>query len=153
MAKKVDNGTRGGSPADSTRSTEGSSQDPIILSDDESMGAESKTDYSDLSVDLRAKSDSNSPHVASSDNDSSIVDGAKLQLAADRLSLNVIKEAEDEGIDVFTKGDDNGDVDARSTKRSRPSAISYNNLASDSNVGVSELQDSQPNHAQSLQPG
>jgi len=41
--------------------------DPIILSDGEYMGAESKTDYSDLNIDLRAKSDSNSPHVTNSD--------------------------------------------------------------------------------------
>lgn len=80
IAEKVDHGTRGGSPADSARSIEGSSQgehsaflhlartlthpipDPIILSDDESVGAESETDYSDLDVDSRAKSDSGPPH-------------------------------------------------------------------------------------------
>jgi hypothetical protein len=38
--------------------------DPIMLSDDESVGAESETDYSDLDVDLRAKSDSGPRHVA-----------------------------------------------------------------------------------------
>lgn len=41
--------------------------DPIILSDDESVGAESETDYSNLEVDLTAKSDSSSPHIADSD--------------------------------------------------------------------------------------
>jgi hypothetical protein len=64
MAGKVDNGTRGDSPVDSSRSTVGSTQgehttflnlagllthtipDPIILSDDESVGTESETDYS-----------------------------------------------------------------------------------------------------------
>jgi len=37
--------------------------DPIILSDNESVGAKSETDYNDLDVDLKAKSDSNSTHV------------------------------------------------------------------------------------------
>jgi hypothetical protein len=64
MAEKVDNGTRSDSPVDSSRSTMGSTQgkhttflnlagllthtipDPIILSDDESVGTESDTDYS-----------------------------------------------------------------------------------------------------------
>jgi hypothetical protein len=59
---------------------------------------------------------------------------------------------EDEGIDVFAKGDDADDADTRSTKRSRLSAISCNNPASDSNVSVSELQDGQHDSAQSLQP-
>jgi hypothetical protein len=36
--------------------------DPIMLSDDESVGAESETDYSDLDIDPRAKSDSGPPH-------------------------------------------------------------------------------------------
>jgi hypothetical protein len=45
--------------------------DPIILSDDESVSAESETDYSNLEVDLTAKSDSSSLHIADSD----IVDG------------------------------------------------------------------------------
>jgi hypothetical protein len=45
--------------------------DPIILSDDESAGAESETDYSNLKVDLTAKSDSSSPHIA----DSNMADG------------------------------------------------------------------------------
>jgi hypothetical protein len=46
--------------------------DPIILSDDESAGAESKTDCSDLDVDVRAKNDSDPPHVA----DSELADGS-----------------------------------------------------------------------------
>ena len=37
--------------------------DPILLSDDESVGAESETDYSDLDVDPRAKSDSGLSHL------------------------------------------------------------------------------------------
>jgi len=85
--------------------------DPIILSDDESVSAESETDYSNLEVDLTAKSDSPSPHIAdsdivdgegfgfgttyisdrlvadhqgdSNDSDSGVADSARLQLAAD----------------------------------------------------------------------
>ncbi|KAF4633077.1 hypothetical protein G7Y89_g5046 [Cudoniella acicularis] len=63
------------------------------------------------------------------------------------------KEAEDEGVDVFVKGDNDDNADTRSTKRSGSSTISYNNLASNSNVSVSELQDGQHDSAQSLQPG
>jgi hypothetical protein len=45
--------------------------DLIILSDNESVDAESETDYSNLDVSLRAKSDSDSLHIA----DSELVDG------------------------------------------------------------------------------
>jgi hypothetical protein len=45
--------------------------DLIILSDDESIGAESESNYSNLDIDLRAKSDSDSLHVA----DSELADG------------------------------------------------------------------------------
>jgi hypothetical protein len=38
-----------------------------ILSDDESMSVQSEADYSGLEVDLRAKSDSDSPHMADSE--------------------------------------------------------------------------------------
>jgi hypothetical protein len=37
--------------------------DPIILSDDESIGTESNTDFSSLNIDLIAKRDSNSLYV------------------------------------------------------------------------------------------
>jgi hypothetical protein len=57
--------------------------DPIILSDDESAGAESETDCSDLDVDVRAKSDSDPPHVADSELADSIGSGAAL--VSDRL--------------------------------------------------------------------
>ncbi|KAH9205202.1 hypothetical protein DL95DRAFT_470777 [Leptodontidium sp. 2 PMI_412] len=67
IAVLVDNGSRGGSPADSSCSDVGSSQDPIILSDDEPAGAESETDCSDIDVDVRAKSVSDPPHVAGSE--------------------------------------------------------------------------------------
>ncbi|RDL30225.1 uncharacterized protein BP5553_10503 [Venustampulla echinocandica] len=207
-AGKVDSGTRGSSPVDCNRSTEGNTQDPIILSDDESVGADSETDYSNLDVNL-TKSDSYSLHVAGSDpagsngfglattlisdrlvayhqddaNDNVIADKARLQLATDRprsaspgygpvthqarplrvnteiaqrtasyVDLGVTEEVEDEGIDVIAKGDDDGDADTRSTKRSRSSAISCNNSASDSNVSVSELQDGQHDSAQFPQP-
>ncbi|KAG4423697.1 hypothetical protein IFR04_003122 [Cadophora malorum] len=46
----VDNRTRGGSPTSSNPSAAESNRDPIILSDDESMSAESETDYSNLEV-------------------------------------------------------------------------------------------------------
>ncbi|PVH70289.1 hypothetical protein DL98DRAFT_141046 [Cadophora sp. DSE1049] len=103
----VDNRTRGGSPTGSSRSTAGSN--PIILSDDDSVSAASETDNSNLEVDLTAKSDSSSPHIAesdmvdgegvgfgttyisdclvadyqhdSNDSDSGVADGARLQLA------------------------------------------------------------------------
>ncbi|KAH8593858.1 hypothetical protein B0O99DRAFT_688292 [Bisporella sp. PMI_857] len=65
-ANMVNDGTRGGSPTNSSRSTAGGSRDSIILSDDESAGAESETDYSNLEVDL-AKCDSSSPHITDSD--------------------------------------------------------------------------------------
>ena len=42
-----------------------------MLSDDESGGAESETDCSDLDIDVRAKSDSDPPHVS----DSELADG------------------------------------------------------------------------------
>jgi len=45
--------------------------DLIILSDDESAGAESETNYSDLDVDVRAKSDSDPQHIT----DSELADG------------------------------------------------------------------------------
>lgn len=84
--------------------------DPIILSNDESVSAESETDYSNLEVDLIAKSDFSSPYITdcdmvdgegfdsgtvyisnrliadhqdnSNDSNSGLADGARLQLAA-----------------------------------------------------------------------
>ncbi len=38
--------------------------DPIMLNDNDSLDADSETDYSDLDVDLRAKCNSDSSHVA-----------------------------------------------------------------------------------------
>jgi hypothetical protein len=180
--------------------------DPIILSDDESAGAESETDCSDLdlNVDVRAKSDSDPPHVADSeladgdgfglgaalisnrlvtdhqddDNDhNGVIDKTQLRLSADRPrpaspdpgsdthqasklqvntdiiqestsydNLDVTKELEGEGFDVFAEGDD---VDSRSTKGRRLSAVSDKNPASGSNI--SGLQDGQPDDTQSPQ--
>ncbi|KAH6672626.1 hypothetical protein B0J14DRAFT_78188 [Halenospora varia] len=116
------------------------------------------------------------------DNDSGVVDGARLQLATDlqmsaspghgsvkhqaspmRVNseitqgsasyddLDVTKEAEDEGIDVFA--DDEDDADTCSTRRSGSSAVSSDNPASDSNVSLSELQGSQLDSTQPPQPG
>ena len=59
-----------------------------MLSDDESAGAESETDCSDLDVDVTEKSDSNPPHVADSnvaDGDSS---GSGVTLISDRLATD-----------------------------------------------------------------
>jgi hypothetical protein len=71
--------------------------------------------------------------------------------SANYVDLDVTKEVEDKGIDVFAKGDDDDDTGTRSMKRSRPSAISCNDPASDSDVSVSGLQDGQHDSAQSPQ--
>jgi len=179
--------------------------DPIILSDDESVSAESETDYSNLEVDLTAKSDSSSPHIAdsdmvdgegfdsgtayisdrlvadhqdnSNDSDSGLADGARLQLAAglprsaspgqgsvthqaspkrvntemtqgsaSYSGLDVTKGAEEEDIDVLS--DDEDGADTYSTKTSGSSAISSENLASDSNISLPALQDGQRDSTQ-----
>jgi hypothetical protein len=207
MADIDEIGTRGGSPTSSSRPTAGSGRDPIVLNDDESVDAESETDYSSLEVDLTTKSDSSSPHIADNDmadgegfvsgtiyisdrivanhqdndNNSGVVDGARLQLAADvpmlaspghgpaihqasptRVNIEIIqgsasyddldvaKEAEDEGIDVFADDEDGADT---CSTRSGSSAVSSDNLASDRNVALSELQVGQHDSAQSPQPG
>ncbi|KAG9228023.1 hypothetical protein BJ875DRAFT_490345 [Amylocarpus encephaloides] len=185
-ANMVNNGTRGGSPSNSSRSTARSSRDPIILGEDESIGAESETDYGSLNAALTAKSDSSSPHIADSDmadddNDSAIVDSATLQLAADLPmsaspgngtvthqaspmqvnteitqgsasydDLDVTKEAEDEGIDVFADNED--DTDTCSTRRSRSSAVSSDNPASDSNPGLAAASHHQSDLTNDLVP-
>jgi hypothetical protein len=184
--------------------------DPIILSDDESAGAESETDCSDLDVDVRAKNDSDPPHVADSeladgsgsgsgsgaalisdrlvtdhqDDDNNynngIVGKTQLRLSTDRPrlaspdpgsdahqasklqvntdliqgatsydNLDVTKELEGEGFDVFAERDDDDDDDTRSTKGRTLSAVSDKNLASSSNI--SGLQDGQPDDTQSPQ--
>ncbi|KAH6662076.1 hypothetical protein B0J14DRAFT_707848 [Halenospora varia] len=187
------------------------SKPKLVVGPDEYVGAESKTDYSDLDTDLTAKGDSHSLYIADSDladsdgfgfgsgttlisdhlaanhqddgNDNGIADGAKLQLAANCLrsaspghrsithqasplrmnteiiqgsasyvDLDVTKEVEDEGADIFANGDDD-DADTCSPKRSRSFTISCNNPASDSNVSISELQDGQHDSAQYPQPG
>jgi len=102
-AEKADYGTRGSSPVDSSRSTREAYKvsilrlsvrlrllihtipDPIILSDDESVSAESKTDYSNLDVDLTTKSDSHSLHVADSDLADGDGFGSRTTLISDRL--------------------------------------------------------------------
>ncbi|CZT08656.1 uncharacterized protein RAG0_13662 [Rhynchosporium agropyri] len=199
----VEGRPRGGSPTGSSRSTAGSSRDPIILSDDEAVRAESETDYSNLEFDLPASSDSSSPHIAdsnildsegfgfdtayvsdrlvadhqddSNDRGSGVAHGARLQLAADlprpafrghsssthqaspiQLTqgstsydgLSVTKEVEEEGIDVLA--DDQVDVDTCSTKKP-PSSI--DSPASDNNIFLSELPDSQHDSTGTHQPG
>jgi hypothetical protein len=59
--------------------------DPIMLSDDESAGAESETDCSDLDVDVRAKSDSDPSHVADSELANGDGFGSGAALISDRL--------------------------------------------------------------------
>ena len=184
--------------------------DPIILSDDESMGTESETDFSCLDIDLTAKRDSDSLHIVDSelvdgdgfgsrttrisdrlvtdhqdDDNNGVVNNTKLWLSTDcprsassshrsitnqasklqaniditqrstnYVNLDVTKEVEYEGCDVFTEGnDDDGDDDdgTRSTKRSMLSAVSCNNPAFDSNF--SQLQDGEHGSAQSPQLG
>jgi hypothetical protein len=61
------------------------------------------------------------------------------QRNASYVDLDVTKEVEDEGTDIFVERDDNDDADM---KRPRSSTI-CNNSASDSNISVSELQDGQ----------
>lgn len=55
--------------------------------------------------------------------------------------LDVTKEAEDEGINVFA--DDKDVADTCSTRRSGSSAVSSDNPASNSNVSISKPQGSQ----------
>ncbi|KAF4626046.1 hypothetical protein G7Y89_g12117 [Cudoniella acicularis] len=49
------------------------------ISDDESLGAESETDYSNLDVNLTAKSDSHSPHVTDSSKSEAHVQGGAFE--------------------------------------------------------------------------
>ncbi len=56
--------------------------DLIILSDNESIGAESKTNYSDLDVNISAKSNSNPLHVI----DNELVDSDGLGLGVTPIS-------------------------------------------------------------------
>jgi hypothetical protein len=62
--------------------------DPIILSDDESVDAVSETDYSDLDVDLTAKSNSDSLHVA----DSELADGDGFGLGTTHISNHLVAD-------------------------------------------------------------
>jgi hypothetical protein len=163
--------------------------DPIILSDNESTGAESETDHSNLEVDSTAKSadsdmadsegfGSGTTYIPDrivagyrdNSNNDDVANSARLQLVSDKPTthqaspmwvnseitqgsasynnLDVTKEAEDEGIDVFADNED--DAHTCSTRRSGSSAVSSNNPASNSNISISELQGSQLDSAQSL---
>jgi hypothetical protein len=66
--------------------------DPIILSDDESAGAESETDCGDLDVNVRAKSDSDPPHVA----DSELADGDGFASEAALISGRLVTDYQDD---------------------------------------------------------
>jgi hypothetical protein len=76
------------------------------------------------------------------------------QRSTNYVNLDVTKEVEYEGFDVFAEGNDDDDDDdggTRSTKRSMLSAVSCNNPAFDSNI--SELQDCEHDYAQSPRLG
>ena len=60
--------------------------DPIILSDDKSVGTESNTNFSSLDIDLIAKRDSNSPHIV----DNKLVDGNGVSLRTIVISNHVV---------------------------------------------------------------
>ena len=73
------------------------------------------------------------------------------QQSTNYVNLNVTKEVEYEGCNVFTEGNDDDDNGTRSTKRLMLSAVSCNNPAFNSNI--SELQDGERDYAQSPQLG
>jgi hypothetical protein len=73
------------------------------------------------------------------------------QQSTNYVNLNVTKEVEYKGYNVFVERNNNNNNSTCSTKRSILSAVSYNNPAFDSNI--SELQDSEHNYAQSSQLG
>ena len=176
--------------------------DPIILGDseDESAGAESESDYGNLDADLKDKSDSFS-HIADrdmaddkglssgttyisdrllDDNDSGVVDGARLQLAADipmsaipghdsvkhqvypvRASPEVTERSgsfhdldvrkEAEDERIDAFADDEADADTCSRRISGSPAIAPESPAPESDVALSELQGSQPDSTPSPQ--
>ena len=69
--------------------------DPIILSDDESAGAESETDCSNLGVDVRAKSDSDLLHLA----DSELADGDGISSGAALIYSRLVVDRQDDDND------------------------------------------------------
>jgi hypothetical protein len=62
--------------------------DLIILSDDESVGTKSETDFSSLDINLTAKRGSDSPHVA----DNELMDGDGFSLGTTVISDCVIAD-------------------------------------------------------------
>jgi len=62
--------------------------DPIILSDNESVGTKSETGFSSLNIDLTAKRDSNSLHVA----DNKLIDSEGFSLGTTVISNCVIAD-------------------------------------------------------------
>lgn len=98
------------------------------------------------------------PRSASPSHGSVTHQASKLQVNTDitqgstnYVHLDVTKELEDEGFDVFAEGNDEDDDDTGSTKGRKLSAISDKNPAFDSNI--SELQDDQPDYTQSPRLG
>jgi hypothetical protein len=68
-----------------------------------------------------------------------------IQQSTNYVNLNVTKEVEYKGCNVFAKGNDNNNNSTCFTKRLMLFAVSCNNLAFDSNI--SKLQDGKHNHA------
>jgi hypothetical protein len=74
-----------------------------------------------------------------------------IQRSTNYVDLNVTKELEDRGFDVFAKESNEDNDNICSTKRSKLSTVSDNNPAFNSNM--SELQDGQSDYTQSPQLG
>jgi hypothetical protein len=68
--------------------------DPIILSDDESVGSEPDSDFSSLDIDLAAKRDSYPLHVA----DNGLVDGSGSSSRTTVVSDRLVADHQDDGV-------------------------------------------------------
>ncbi|CAG8979289.1 hypothetical protein HYALB_00012672 [Hymenoscyphus albidus] len=113
-AEKVDNGTRRDSPLDSSCSTEGTTQDPIILSDDESTGAESETDYTNPDFDLTDNSYPNTSRITESE----VADGDGFGSRAALTSHFLVADHQDDNIQLRLPAD-----------RPRSASPSYGSIA------------------------
>ncbi|CAG8982450.1 hypothetical protein HYALB_00013981 [Hymenoscyphus albidus] len=100
-AEKVDNGTRRDSPLDSSCSTEGTTQDPIILSDDDSAGAESETDYTNPDFDLTDNSYPNTSRITESE----LADGDGFGSRAALTSHCLVADHQDDNIQLRLPAD------------------------------------------------
>jgi hypothetical protein len=96
--------------------------DPIVLSDDESIGAESETDYTDPDVDLAANSYPDSSHVA----DSELADGDGFGSRAALTSHCLVADHQDDN-DKNSGGIDNAQL-RLSTDRPRSASPSHRSV-------------------------